>query len=144
MSTRTTVAVVVVALAAAAAAAVLVLRPNAGASPAAGERVVAAVAEHPTPIPPERRTLLISAAMPTASPAPRLLTGRLERGSMPPAGTIATVVTDTGCTPETFGVSRCPNELRLEVGATIVVRHPHRMAEVPCLAPGEQVVLRRA
>jgi hypothetical protein len=38
-------------------------------------------------------------------------------------------------------ISRCRNVMRLEDGREIVLRHPHDMSRVPCLAPGERVRL---
>ena len=38
-------------------------------------------------------------------------------------------------------VSRCRNEMQLQDGSRIVLRHPHDMSAVPCLAPGEDVLL---
>jgi hypothetical protein len=52
------------------------------------------------------------------------------------------VLTDEQCQPDAAGVSHCLNTIRLTSGQTIAVRHPHRMSEVPCLAPGERVTVR--
>ncbi|MGZ4431211.1 MAG: hypothetical protein ACXVYV_06135 [Gaiellales bacterium] len=49
------------------------------------------------------------------------------------------VLSDEACTPDAAGVSHCLNRIRLADGTVITVVHPHRMAEVPCLAPGERV-----
>jgi hypothetical protein len=54
---------------------------------------------------------------------------------------MAEVLTDTDCTPDGQMISRCRNEMQLADGRRIVLRHPHKMSEVPCLAPGEQVRL---
>jgi hypothetical protein len=50
-----------------------------------------------------------------------------------------TVLSDEACTPDATGLSHCLNRIRLADGAVITVVHPHRMSEVPCLAPGERV-----
>jgi hypothetical protein len=38
-------------------------------------------------------------------------------------------------------ISRCRNEVSLADGTRVVLRHPHNMSKVPCLAPGEHVRL---
>jgi hypothetical protein len=38
-------------------------------------------------------------------------------------------------------ISRCRNVVRLEDGSELVLRHPHDMRDVPCLAPGERILL---
>jgi hypothetical protein len=53
----------------------------------------------------------------------------------------ATVLTDTRCTPDRHGVSHCLNRMRLANGRYITVVHNHRMMYMPCLSPGERVVL---
>ncbi len=63
---------------------------------------------------------------------------------MPARGVPAEVLTDEDCAPDSSGISHCRNALRLEDGRTIVVRHPHDMRQVPCLTPGERVVVRPA
>lgn len=60
--------------------------------------------------------------------------GRLPAGAMP-----ATVLSDTNCAPDSYGISHCRNVLRLANGDRIVVRHSHNMSLYPCLAPGETV-----
>jgi hypothetical protein len=60
---------------------------------------------------------------------------------MPEGRMLAEVLSDTECQPDRQMVSRCRNEMRLADGRTIVVRHPHKMTNVPCLAPGEMVQL---
>jgi len=63
---------------------------------------------------------------------------------MPDRGVPAEVLTDEDCAPDPSGISHCRNALRLEDGRTIVVRHPHDMRQVPCLTPGERVVVKPA
>ncbi|HEU6443717.1 MAG TPA: hypothetical protein VFL61_01525 [Gaiellaceae bacterium] len=99
------------------------------------------VSEHPVDVPAAARTVLVSAAMPAPSETPDRLSARLERGTMPTGPTSAEVMTDTDCTPDARMISRCRNELRLADGTTIVLRHPHDMRTIPCLAPGERVSL---
>jgi len=65
----------------------------------------------------------------------------LETGAMPREPMMAEVLTDTDCAPDEQMVSRCRNEMQLPGGRRIVLRHPHDMSSVPCLAPGEQVRL---
>lgn len=89
--------------------------------------------------PPQTRVLVVSRSMPAPSRPGTTLHGRLERGPMPHAPMHGTVLTDSECAPDAHGVSRCRNEVRLADGSTIVVRHPHDMAQVPCLSPGEPV-----
>lgn len=101
----------------------------------------ATVSEHPVAIPEEPRTVAVSMSMPLPSAHQRRLSAMLEEGAMPDGPATATVLTDTECVPDEQMVSRCRNEMMLEDGSTIVLRHPHVMADVPCLAPGEQVRL---
>jgi hypothetical protein len=53
----------------------------------------------------------------------------------------ATVLSDTRCNPDANGVSHCVNRMRLADGSVITVQHDHRMMSMPCLSPGEHVVL---
>jgi hypothetical protein len=91
------------------------------------------------------RTVLVFDREPkTPSPSATDLHAGLEEGQLP-AGTVeATVLTDEDCAPDRHGVSHCRNVVRLAGGATVVLRHPHEMHHVPCLEPGETVLLRRA
>lgn len=63
----------------------------------------------------------------------------LVRGALPAGATAATVTSDEDCAPDARGVSHCLNRLLLPGGRKLVVRHPHRMAEVPCMTPDERV-----
>jgi len=85
------------------------------------------------------RTLAVSRAQPPASRPGVLLHGRLVEGQMPNAATEGTVLSDEDCGADPRGISNCLNRIRLAGGREISVRHPHAMAEVPCLAPGEPV-----
>ncbi len=67
--------------------------------------------------------------------------GFLTDGDMPDAGTRATVLTDENCAPDERGVSHCVNQLELVGGDVLEVIHHHRMNEVPCLSPGEAVLV---
>jgi hypothetical protein len=94
---------------------------------------------HGTALPAER-----SVALSTAMPAPSGFDGlhaKLVSGAMPAAAATATVLTDEECQPDAQGISHCLNRLRLADGTELEVRHPHDMAKVACLAPGEHVRL---
>jgi hypothetical protein len=97
--------------------------------------------EHPVTVVQKARTVTVSATMPMPSAHARSLSAMLEEGAMPQGPIEAEVVTDTDCTPDRQMISRCRNEMRLADGRTIVLRHPHDMTKVPCLAPGERVHL---
>jgi len=97
---------------------------------------------HGFDLPDDARVVLLSRASLPPSPGGDLLNVRLEAGSMPLGERAATVLTDSECTPDAAGVSHCRNELRLRDGTVVVARHSHRMAEVPCLSPGEEVLVR--
>lgn len=66
---------------------------------------------------------------------------RFVGGIRPPASSLATVLTDTNCDPDAYGISHCLNALRLADGRSLVVRHSHSMHMFPCLAPGDTVEL---
>ena len=72
----------------------------------------------------------------------RLVPVERPQGKVPERRTVAVVTSDQNCQPDAQGVSHCTNRLRLPGGRRLVVRHNHRMAEVPCLVPGERVELR--
>lgn len=76
---------------------------------------------------------------PSPSVTPTVL--RVELISGVPREGNATVLTDEDCTPDDAGISHCRNSLRGDNGAEIVVRHPHDMMKIPCLEPGELVLL---
>ena len=101
----------------------------------------AAVSEHATPIPEEERTVFISRTMPMPSGHELRLSAMLEEGEMPHGTILGEVLTDTECTPDEEMISRCRNVVGLADGRQIVLRHPHRMSEISCLAPGERVRL---
>jgi hypothetical protein len=60
---------------------------------------------------------------------------------IPVAPVRATVLSDAGCEPDAHGASHCLNRLRTASGTVINVRNDHRLANEPCLAAGEHVVL---
>jgi hypothetical protein len=71
------------------------------------------------------------------------LRAQLVSGQIPSEIVKATVRTDTDCAPDQAGVSHCTN--LLELGSKqVVVQHHHKMSEVACLTPGEQVNVIRA
>jgi hypothetical protein len=92
------------------------------------------------------RTLVVSPrhSDPVPSRPGRTLHARLTGGRMPRAAITAVVTSDEDCAPDAAGISNCLNRLRLADGTRLAVRHPHRMAEVPCLSPGERVKLHGA
>ncbi|MGH3066333.1 MAG: hypothetical protein ACRDOF_08500 [Gaiellaceae bacterium] len=83
----------------------------------------------------------MSSDMPLPSAHARRLSAMLIEGRLPEAPMMAEVMTDTDCAPDPEMISHCRNELQLSNGEKIVVRHPHDMRDVPCLAPGERVRL---
>ena len=97
--------------------------------------------EHPVQVPASLRTVSVSYEMPMPSVRARSLSAMLIEGRLPKTPMMGEVLTDTECTPDANMISRCRNEMRLANGETIVVRHPHDMRHIPCLAPGEQVQL---
>ena len=63
----------------------------------------------------------------------------------PPARTqIGTVLTDTNCQADSYGISHCLNRIRLTGGRVLTVRHDHSMMNDPCLVTGERVRVRAA
>jgi hypothetical protein len=65
---------------------------------------------------------------------------RLLQGSVP-RRVHALVLTDTRCNPDENGVSHCLNRMRLANGHTVLAVHDHMMMRMPCLSPGERVLL---
>lgn len=106
-----------------------------------GAGTPAYVAEHPVAVPETLRTVNLTATMPLPSAGERNLSAMVVEGELPAAPTTGEVLTDTDCVPDEEMISRCRNEVLLPDGSTIVLRHPHDMTHVPCLAPGEQVRL---
>jgi hypothetical protein len=102
------------------------------------------VSEHAQAVPQAERTISISRTSPAPSTDPTHLSALLVSGRMPTHATKGQVLTDTDCAPDRHMISHCRNEVRLPDGTTIVLRHPHDMSRIPCLAPHEQVVLRPA
>jgi hypothetical protein len=91
------------------------------------------------------KTVLVFDREPAApSPSVTDLHAGLEKGALPGRPVVATVLTDEDCAPDRQGISHCRNAVRLAGGGVVVLRHPHDMRQVPCLAPGEKVLLRRA
>jgi hypothetical protein len=99
------------------------------------------VSEHPLAVPAAVRTVAVSRTMPMPSAHERRLSAMLEHGTMPDRPMMAEVMTDTNCAPDAQMISRCRNVMRLAGGRQIVLRHPHDMTKIPCLAPGERVRL---
>ena len=65
-----------------------------------------------------------------------LLDGRMPRGSVQ-----ATVATDTNCDADAAGISHCFNDVTLQDGSVLHLRHDHPMMSVRCLTPGEKVTV---
>jgi hypothetical protein len=65
---------------------------------------------------------------------------RLLRGTVP-RRTAAVVLSDTRCNPDRHGISHCLNRLRLANGRVVLAQHDHMMMNMPCLSPGEHVIL---
>ena len=101
----------------------------------------ASAAEHPVAVPAAARTVVVSRTMPMPSAHERRLSAMLEEGTMPRRPMMAEVMTDTECAADAQMISRCRNVMRLAGGQQIVLRHPHDMGSIPCLAPGERVRL---
>jgi hypothetical protein len=106
-----------------------------------GQGATGYVREHSVDVPTSARTVSVSADMPMPSSHARMLSAMLIEGRLPDAPMMAKVMTDTDCAPDAQMISRCRNEVQLANGEKIVVRHPHDMRDVPCLAPGELVRL---
>lgn len=66
----------------------------------------------------------------------------LVKGSLPSGGSVhrLTVLSDENCVPDAQGISHCLNRLSYGSGE-ITVRHNHRIADIPCLEPGEVLQL---
>ena len=107
----------------------------------AADNTPTSVSEHPVAVPASARTVAVSRAMPMPSAHERRLSAMLEHGTMPNRPVMADVMTDTNCAPDAQMISRCRNVVRLADGRRIVLRHPHDMTKIPCLAPGERVRL---
>lgn len=104
---------------------------------------VSSAGAHATPGEVER-TVVVYNHVPAPSPSQTILHAGLEEGQLPAGPVRATVLTDEECEPDAQGISHCRNEVQLRSGKTVVLRHLHDMMQVECLAPGEEVVLRRA
>lgn len=116
---------------------------GAGAGTAGGEPRSSSPSAHDPPTD-AVRTVRVFDREPAPSPSPTELRAGLEEGALP-AGTLeARVLTDEDCAPDSQGISHCRNQVRLADGSTVVLRHPHDMTRVPCLVPGERVLLLRA
>lgn len=100
-------------------------------------------ASHGVTLPPGMRTVLVGATGSEVISAPGgPLRTQLAKGALPDRAMFGKVLSDEDCTPDAQGVSHCKNRVRLGNGAELTLIHPHRMADVPCLSPGEDVVVR--
>lgn len=135
------VSVGVAALAVVAAAVSLVYLGGGRSAGPPAERASATAADraHPS-TPPTGRLVVVSRTMPAPSTGAHL-NAQLVSGSVPVAGSEATVLDDLDCAPDAAGISHCRNPLVLADGRRVEVIHPHSMAVVPCLTAGERVRL---
>ncbi len=85
-----------------------------------------------------------SSSKPEPSAPGNRMNARIVKGKVPRKETVATVKTDEDCAPDSAGISNCLNKLRLKGGSVLEVRHPHEMSKVPCMAPGERVLVKSA
>lgn len=104
------------------------------------------VSAHPQPSGADgMRTLSVSSdQMPTPSQPGEALHARRISGEIPTSEIVGTVVSDENCEPDENGVSHCLNRIELPGKRMLVVRHPHDMTVVPCLYPGERIIVRAA
>lgn len=89
------------------------------------------------------RTVVLTAGA-EVSRGQGVVLAQLVGGTIPAGADRLAVLTDENCAPDGDGVSHCLNRVRFsgpqgEGEATL--QHHHRMAEEPCLAPGETVIL---
>jgi len=90
--------------------------------------------------PAEERVVLVAPHGPVEPSSPGgVLRTWLLRGKLPATAVEARVLSDEECEADSAGISRCLNRLLMPSGETLVVRHPHNMDSIPCLAPGEKV-----
>ncbi len=95
--------------------------------------------------PASMRTLLVSVRREPAASLPGTTMRALRlSGPVPAAAVAGTVISDEDCAPDAKGISHCLNKVRMANGGMLTVRHAHRMADVPCMAPGERVLVRAA
>lgn len=110
-----------------------------------GDAGAVVTSAHPAPTGPEQRTVdVYRGEEPTASEPGPLLRAQGVKGSIPARPVRAMVLTDEDCAPDAQGVSHCINRVRLSSGKMLVLKHPHNMTDVPCLAPRERVTVRPA
>jgi hypothetical protein len=83
---------------------------------------------------------LLRVDRPSQGPATRVTVVHLVSGTLSHRMS-GRVLTDTRCNPDSMGVSHCLNRVRLANGAVITVGHDHRMADIPCLSPGERITI---
>lgn len=118
--------------------------PSGAGAPATATGETAPAGGHLSEQPAEIRTVVVSKGRePAPSPPGQVLHALRLKGSVPKGTVAATVMTDEECAPDAEGVSHCINRLRLAGGRVLVVRHPHRMMDVPCLSPGEHIRVRQ-
>lgn len=124
---------------------VIALGPSTGRhSPDRAKAPVPPAAGHTAPQ--AERTLVVVTGRhePTPSAPGTVMHALRVSGAVPARPMPGTVMSDEDCAPDAAGVSHCANKLRLANGRMLTVRHPHRMADVACMTPGERVQVRRA
>ena len=70
----------------------------------------------------------------------------LESGVLPDDVSLLTVLTDEDCMPDEQGVSHCLNRVEYPTASGTqyaALRHHHKMAEEPCLTPGQTLEIVR-
>ena len=77
---------------------------------------------------------------PSKGAGAKVTTVKLLRGTVTKRMS-AVVLTDTRCDPDATGMSHCLNRMRLADGTVVTAQHDHRMMNMPCLSPGEHVLL---
>ena len=144
MGARVSAGLAIAVLALAAALALTLLRPGGhGAAPAEGRTVLVAAGGATLPTT-SFYALRDCLGNPTTcvNGAEGLVLTYAVAGSPPVGRQPATVLTDSNCEPDRYGVSHCLNRLRLASGRELTVRHDHNMGNDPCVSPGEKVVVR--
>lgn len=89
-----------------------------------------------------RRVVIVPDAQVSRGQDPVLV--QLIDGAIPSGVTQLLVLTDQNCVPDADGVSHCINQVRFITADGVgeaTLQHHHRMAEEPCLAPGETIAL---
>ncbi len=127
----------------AACAVAILLVALAGCGGGGDSRPVATTDAHTSPAGVVRTVSVFNREPAKPSPSANNLRAGLVKGQIPGGTVKATVLSDENCAPDEQGISHCLNRVRLPDGQTVTVRHPHNMNDVPCLVPGEKVLMHR-